>query len=220
MKYLPLALAAAVVAAPAFAADTVAYNSMPADGWYFGHGNDYSPANTLVLTTDAGDQMYLRMHKTYQAAPASDGSGVYSFNLGTDPMSFDWGVDNDSGSDITGLITMTNIGTGAHVSYDPFFPINDNEFSAGSTQNSYRLNWTGWGDVGYDPSVDNTYRVDLTIGGLAGSTSRTISVFAKLGDGAMGAVPEPATWALMILGFGMVGGMVRRSRKSLRLTYA
>ncbi|WP_237452017.1 PEPxxWA-CTERM sorting domain-containing protein [Qipengyuania algicida] len=217
MKYLPLALAAAVVATPAFAADTVAYNSGPNDTWYFGGGNDYTPANTLVLTTDAGDQMYLRMHQTYQPAPASDGSGVYSFALGTDPMSFDWGVDNDSQSNITGLITMTNIGTGSSLSYDPFFTGNDNELMDSSTQNSFRLNWGG---IGFDPGVDDTYRVDLTINGLGSDTSRTLSVFAKLGDGAMGAVPEPATWALMILGFGFIGGIQRKTRQKVKLTYA
>ncbi|MXP28768.1 PEPxxWA-CTERM sorting domain-containing protein [Porphyrobacter algicida] len=34
------------------------------------------------------------------------------------------------------------------------------------------------------------------------------------------AVPEPAAWALMILGFGMVGGMLRRKRPTTTLTYA
>jgi hypothetical protein len=29
------------------------------------------------------------------------------------------------------------------------------------------------------------------------------------------AVPEPATWALMILGFGMAGGAVRSRRRDL-----
>ncbi|HYF29464.1 MAG TPA: PEPxxWA-CTERM sorting domain-containing protein, partial [Candidatus Paceibacterota bacterium] len=30
-----------------------------------------------------------------------------------------------------------------------------------------------------------------------------------------GAVPEPATWAMMILGFGAVGSLVRRRRHGL-----
>ncbi|QTD57656.1 PEPxxWA-CTERM sorting domain-containing protein [Parasphingorhabdus cellanae] len=29
------------------------------------------------------------------------------------------------------------------------------------------------------------------------------------------AVPEPATWGMMIFGFGMVGGALRRRRKSV-----
>jgi hypothetical protein len=32
-------------------------------------------------------------------------------------------------------------------------------------------------------------------------------------------VPEPATWALTILGFGLVGGVMRRQRRKVRLGY-
>lgn len=36
-----------------------------------------------------------------------------------------------------------------------------------------------------------------------------------------GAVPEPATWAMMLLGFGLVGGVMRRrQRQSVRLRFA
>jgi hypothetical protein len=36
-----------------------------------------------------------------------------------------------------------------------------------------------------------------------------------------GAVPEPATWAMMIAGFGLVGfGLRRRAKPSVRVTYA
>lgn len=37
---------------------------------------------------------------------------------------------------------------------------------------------------------------------------------------ASGAVPEPATWAMMLLGFGMVGGAARYRRRSSGITYA
>ncbi|HEY1144448.1 MAG TPA: PEPxxWA-CTERM sorting domain-containing protein [Sphingomicrobium sp.] len=35
-----------------------------------------------------------------------------------------------------------------------------------------------------------------------------------------GAVPEPATWAMMLLGFGFVGGAMRRGRRQLKLAAA
>jgi hypothetical protein len=37
---------------------------------------------------------------------------------------------------------------------------------------------------------------------------------------AVGAVPEPATWAMMLLGFGAVGYSMRRSKKTPQVTYA
>lgn len=38
---------------------------------------------------------------------------------------------------------------------------------------------------------------------------------------AMGAIPEPTTWALMIFGFGAIGGAMRRQRKPLvKVSYA
>lgn len=35
-----------------------------------------------------------------------------------------------------------------------------------------------------------------------------------------GAVPEPATWGMMILGFGVVGGAVRHRRRSTKIAFA
>jgi hypothetical protein len=35
-----------------------------------------------------------------------------------------------------------------------------------------------------------------------------------------GTVPEPATWAMMIGGFGMVGGAMRRRRVSTKVSFA
>jgi len=198
-----LALAPAAIAGPV-------YNSDPTAGWFFGHGNDYTPANTAVLT-DGGDQIFLRMHHTFDPAPASVGN-VYSFALGTDPVSFDWGITSDGGYDgVSASVTLTNIGTGATFNYDLFFPGNDNEWQGGSVENSNRL---GWLPIGFDAGVDDTYRVDLNVSGLGGDP-QSLTVFAKLGDGAAGAVPEPASWAMMLGGFGLVGGAMRRRKAKI-----
>ena len=43
----------------------------------------------------------------------------------------------------------------------------------------------------------------------------------KIGQLGIAAVPEPATWAMMILGFGMVGGALRSRRaKATKVSYA
>ena len=46
------------------------------------------------------------------------------------------------------------------------------------------------------------------------------TIAADVNGAVDGAVPEPATWAMMILGFGMVGGALRRRRQSVRVTFA
>jgi hypothetical protein len=53
------------------------------------------------------------------------------------------------------------------------------------------------------------YRIDNNLG-LNGSNNFEKLVFAF--NGTSGAVPEPATWALMIGGFGMAGAALRRRR--------
>lgn len=39
-------------------------------------------------------------------------------------------------------------------------------------------------------------------------------------DVTIAAVPEPATWAMMLVGFGMIGATVRYRRRSVQATYA
>ncbi len=201
-----MVLGALAVATPATATTTV-YNSAPTGQFAFGSGNNYSPANAAVLSSNA-DELALRFHQTFFRAPASDANGVYSFALGTDPVSFDWSILGDtSGS----LITITNILSGSSFSYNPFFAGNDNEINdSGAVQNSFRLNWAG---LGFDPNVNNTFSVNLTAGG------NSLTTFAKIGAGA---VPEPATWALMLLGFMAIGATMRNKKTTQRrsVTYA
>ena len=200
------ALAAGSIATPALA--QVVYNSAPVDGFNYGTGNNYTPANAAVLTTPAGpyntaEELALRFHQTGYVAPASDSNGVYSFALGTSPISFDWSVD---GSQYNAQITLTNILTGATVSYNPFIAGNDNYTSATDTdlaQNSERLNFSFLSALGFDPNVNDTYSATLTSGG------RSLTAYAQIGSGAP-PVPEPATWAMMLIGFGAIGFAMRK----------
>lgn len=214
MRKLTFTAAAFAVAIATPAAAQVTYNSAPADGFNYGTGNNYTPANAAVLNTPAGpyntaEELALRFHQTGQVAPASDSNGVYSFALGTTPISFDWSIE---GSDYLANITLTNMLTGATVNYDPFALGNDNYTTAADpdlAQNSERLDFSFLSGLGFDPNVNDTYRVTLVSGG------QSLTAYAQLGSGAP-AVPEPATWALMLLGFAAVGFQMRRRSRSRR----
>lgn len=80
-------------------------------------------------------------------------------------------------------------------------------------------------------AADNTYRFVIDLGALDSALSfgvldgnfadnggqYDVSVW-QLSRGA-GVVPEPTTWLLLILGFGVVGSALRRAR-SVRVSYA
>lgn len=80
---------------------------------------------------------------------------------------------------------------GAPVGYTNWNGGEPNDF--GNGEDGMHINWAvngGWND--YFLTAEHGYIVEY---------------------GGNGAVPEPATWAMLILGFGVVGGALRRSRK-------
>ena len=70
---------------------------------------------------------------------------------------------------------------------------------------NFKQSFTLTGDIGlsgaFSPSVELN-KVDILIGNNANLVM---------------AVPEPATWSMMILGFGAVGGLLRRRRRTAAL---
>ncbi len=109
-------------------------------------------------------------------------------------ISFYWGsVDDYNSLDVldTGGNVLLTI-TGNHLPQqggDQFIP---------STNRRVFISWDGTGSA---------------IGGL---TFRSTGVAFEFDDIAASAVPEPATWALLISGFGMVGMAARRRRSADR----
>lgn len=78
------------------------------------------------------------------------------------------------------------------------------------------------GTASYDPAA-GPVRITGTFGGITATNFRFDSTSSNGGPRVLEieAVPEPATWGMMILGFGMMGlGLRARRKASVRVTYA
>lgn len=162
------------------------------------------------------------------AAPAFAATTVVPFNAQTGATTTDM---------FSGLVRVTVTGTG----FSNGNAINDAFYStATQTRNSglYQLGFsTGSGftavanaiEGGVVPaySADNSYSFVLN----TGLTAASALSFNVLDDNyrdnggsysvSVAAVPEPATWAMMLAGFGMIGfGLRSYQRKSTKVTYA
>ncbi len=87
-----------------------------------------------------------------------------------------------------------------------------------------RQRWADYSSVTLDPTnaqtfwVTGTYAREYNLGifGHPGGTggSRWGTYIAAIDVSAVGAVPEPTSWAMLIVGFGIVGAQVRRQRRT------
>ncbi|MEM8917437.1 MAG: PEPxxWA-CTERM sorting domain-containing protein [Pseudomonadota bacterium] len=68
-----------------------------------------------------------------------------------------------------------------------------------------------------DPNIEVDTRV-ATLLPIFGAPEREANI--DFGPLQVAAVPEPGTWAMMILGFGLVGGAMRRRRANVKVSYA
>lgn len=218
-KSAMMAAAAVAVAAAPVAAQSVTHNANPSIPFTYGAGNDYAPANASVLTNGRAE-LAARFHITSLKALESV-NGVYSFALGTNNISFDYSA--FGGAPLSPIsITLRNQRTGDVASFTNAIVPDGNgadrgyqgsqRLSFGFLNGSTPANTALFGDLNFDSSIDNTYRFTLSDG------TNSLTTFAQVGAG-FGAVPEPSTWALLILGFGLVGGSMRR-RATAKLAFA
>ena len=61
------------------------------------------------------------------------------------------------------------------------------------------------------------YNLDIDVLRNPGYTFNTAQVFGLAG---LAAVPEPATWAMMLVGFGFAGAAARRRRTRVNVSFA
>ncbi|WP_254620851.1 PEPxxWA-CTERM sorting domain-containing protein [Sphingomonas sp. CL5.1] len=190
-----VALAAAPLASPAFAATSV-YVDAQANIFAAGLGSIPSAgggAGILPPSLAVSGGQTLTITATGQADPGG-GYGAH----GPDGFSLTSNISNATGSSIGNFndpmsLALLGVFTGSGAGVDTIFKIGSGgTFSVPTGATMFYL---GFADA-YGFQGTSGYYADNTGG------------FTALVSGA-GGVPEPATWAMMIVGFGMVGAGLR-----------
>lgn len=143
-----------------------------------------------------------------------EGQGGYSGTLPNDPTHY-LTVPGNASATLFSLNGLTNFSfyMGSADTYNSIQfigadyneTLNGGQFTGGYTGQSW-----DWGTrVNFDFGGATVNQVILR----SSNNSFEVDNFA----GSLAAVPEPATWAVMIMGFGAVGAVIRRRRASLHL---
>jgi hypothetical protein len=178
-----MAAASALAVFPAHAVQLVGGSWEP---FYWENPNYPDPYGGPIYDYFSGDPFYTFTVTTHDALKITDAF----YNLDT----FDLTINNvDEGS----------TGTPADTDYayiDPFDPLDPNN-------TIYPASWdTAYASSYFSHAIYELGPGSYTVTGLVPYSPSG----AGAGVGALELVPEPAGWALMLLGFGMIGGLMRR----------
>lgn len=200
-----------VATSPATAAVVDDASLISPPGVYYGGGN---VNGHFIVDTESGVEIGLRA-KIYQGPLITPTGNLYQANPGLFNAShalwnFDYSVNPGTQSLVgaTANITIMDLGRGTSTSFDPSL-IFDNATSGNGYQNSENLQF-GFlgGPLGFQATANDTYQFDFTLTGGSLQTSLAVEAFVEIGSG----VPEPSTWAMMILGFCGIGFMAYRGK--------
>jgi PEP-CTERM motif len=234
-------LAAAFVAAASSSAfaDTLTFDTSLANppGVYFGTGNQN--AGFTVLTTSGGIELGLGVETRGPGGGAILPTTGSSYNAPTGGTTtalwnYEFSVNlGGSGQTLASIqnnttVSVLDVTTGKAISFQPLVILSDNAGFDGTNTTNGKSGGAPLADIGFqnsenlgfnldpadnaafafNPAALNTYQITLTVDGV--SVIETVN-----------AVPEPSTWAMMILGFCGVGLFAyRRRRQASVLTAA
>jgi hypothetical protein len=153
---------------------------------------------------------------TAQSFSLDAGGPGQAVSLGTAWVDAGFGFDTDAGLDLTLTFTDPTVGSsGTASALAQYFRVGG-FFHSGVTAGSIT-----WDNPVYDFGIGGyTFELDLQdVSGwtLASSTpiNGTLKLLSAPSDNSSPAVPEPASWALMLAGFGLVGGVMRSQRRQV-----
>jgi hypothetical protein len=201
----------------ATASATVLTDQNLTNGWNNGKGT--VNGNFTVDQETNGVELGLRAAIRF-VGPIVPSGNIYSAPTGTSGgglalWNFEFSVDPGTLVGTTALLTISDSFLHS-TSFNPALILDNKGTGASGYQNSENLGFFPLNALlSFDPNVANTYTFDLT---LSSETGQIASVEMLVN---VAAVPEPSTWAMMILGFAGFGFMAyRRQRNGSALTTA
>jgi hypothetical protein len=220
-------------------AATLFDQNLASPGWFDGSGN---PNGGFTVNTDNGITTAQRVKLRQDPNVIHSSNGVYDVPTGPQPSSpshaawnYEFSIGCDSGvcpgGNLAALLgtstmTVTDITSGHTNTVSMLTWLDDATWngSAKSTlfdmssfiaQNSENPIFADFPLAAfYNENSPDIYRFTINVKDLTGDVLDTNTVWANAsGFSFLPGVPEPATWAMMLLGFGAIGGMMRARRR-------
>ncbi|MBR0835797.1 PEP-CTERM sorting domain-containing protein [Bradyrhizobium manausense] len=119
---------------------------------------------------------------------------------------FEYSYDPGANAGTTTKLSITDNHGGSFLNFDLGL-IPDNAHAGTASQNSENIGFFPFSLGGFDPTAAAIYSIDLTTTDSNGARLASVDIQVNVG-----AVPEPSTWAMMILGFCGLGFMGYRRR--------
>jgi len=220
-------------------AATLFDQNLASPGWFDGSGN---PNGGFTVTTNNGITSAQRVKLRQDPLVIHSSNGVYDVPTGPQPTSpshaawnYEFNIGCDSGicpgGNLTALLgfstmTVTDLTSGHTNTVSMLNWLDDATWNGMAKSNL--LDTTSFiaqnsenpifGDFPlaafYDENAPDVYRFTIDVKDGAGQILDTNTVWANAsGVSFMPGVPEPATWAMMLIGFGAIGCTMRAKRK-------
>jgi hypothetical protein len=166
--------------------------------YVFGSGGDCSFSTTCAATVGRGDD-FAAQSFTVTSSMVATSASFTELDLGTTPTDVNWGFVNNDGP---GGLPGTFLSAGEDVVSSVQFLGTDGIYNVDKI-------FFNVGPQALDPG---TYYLAIQ------AVSPTFYTYLGFGAGQVRGLPEPATWALMLVGVGAIGGALRRRERAVSAT--
>ncbi|WFU18767.1 PEPxxWA-CTERM sorting domain-containing protein [Bradyrhizobium sp. CB3481] len=188
------------------AAAVVTFNQDLASGWTQGTGT--SNGHFTVDTEANGVELGLRASLRF-VGPITPSGNLYIAPVGSTPpgsalWNFEFSVNPGSLLGTYSVLTIT--GPGGVLSFNPQIIPDNTPLGGPLYQNSENLGFAFLGGpLNFNPNASGIYTFDLKLFSAQNQQLGDVSIQVN-------AVPEPSTWAMLILGFAGIGFMAYRRK--------